>query len=208
MRHAEYEDKDYATCCGLGSKGCTRFWQVFTLIVVILTLACVMAGTVLTTQKDSVHRISVRPSAALVRPAGAGEGAYESVGLVTLNENDNSIAFTLRVAPGMTGVTAIHIRGPIGLLSPTFSGPIAGVLCGAVIGPGDGCDTTSTPGEISGTVAYQIADNAHANGVDLRPVIHAIRADPHLYYLEVLTNGKPVSPGALRDALDRFAGWS
>lgn len=200
-------DKEYNSCCGLGNKGCTRFWQIAALIVVILALVCIAVGTVLSTQKDSVHRIPIRPSASQV-PAPGGEGTFEARGLVTLNENDNSISYELRVHPSMSAVTAIHIRGPIALLSSTFTGPIAGVLCGAVIGPGDGCDTITTPGEVSGTVDKQIADNVSSGGVDVRPLMHAIRETPHLYYVEVLTNAKPASPGALRDSLDRFAGWS
>ena len=64
------------------------------------------------------------------------------------------------------------------------------------------------PGELSGSVAYQIADELHVNGVDVRPLLHDIRRDPHLFYLEALTNLKPASPGAVRGSLGSFAGWA
>lgn len=198
--------KSKKSCCC--SKEDTKLtFIILGVICILATLAVVAAGTVLTGQKDSLHRISVDLRASNVFPAGAGEGTQQAICKLSLNENDNQISFRCRTPPGLTGVTAIHIRGPVMAGSVTWTGKLVGVLCGALIGPGDGCDVLTSPGEVSGTVAYQISDNAMPNGRDVRPLLHAIRDDPDLFYLEVLTNGKPASPGALRGSLGSFAGW-
>jgi hypothetical protein len=201
----EFDNRD--PCCGLTPEGWDRLWIVLGIVAILVTLATVLVGIILSPQRDAIHRIAVHPSAANVFPAGSGEGTFTSFGSVILNENDNSISFDLRVPPGMTSITAIHIRGPMSLLSGTWTGPLIGVLCGPLIGPGDGCDVLTSPGQVKGKVTMEIANNVDAAGVDVRPIIHDIRTSSHLYYLEVLTNAKPVSPGALRDQLDRFAGW-
>lgn len=189
--------------------GCT--WKlafiVLGIVAALLTVVTVALGTVLTTQQDSIHRIAVELTASNVFPAGAGELGYRALCLITLDENSNAISFRCRMPPGLSGVTALHIRGPILLGSPTWSGGVAGVLCGALIGPGDGCDTLVVPGEVSGFVQYQISDNLSSTGVDVRPLLHEIRRNPDLFYLEMLTNNKPVSPGALRGPLTQFTGW-
>lgn len=190
--------------------GCT--WKltfiILGVVVAIVTIATVGVGTVATIEKDAIHRIAVIAHASNVLPIGSGEGTYQALCLLTLDESENAIRFRCRTPPGLSGVTAIHIRGPILLGSATWSGGIAGVLCGPLIGPGDGCDTTTVPGEVSGYVAKEISDNLSATGLDVRPLLHAIRADPDLFYLEVLTNAKPTSPGALRGPLTQFAGWA
>lgn len=201
------DDSNYEHCCGLSERGWDRVWIACAIVGIILTSVAVIVGTALTTQKDSLHRIAVFPKASDVFGA-AGESNYEARGLISLNEVDNRVDYELRPSPAMSGITAIHIKGPIALASVVWAGPVAGVLCGATLGPGDGCDTTTTPGVVSGSVAYQIADNLTPGGVDLRPLMHDIRANCHLYYLEVLTNAKPTSPGALRGNLCQFAGWA
>lgn len=193
----------------MGKGGCS--WKltfiVLGVIAALVTVATVGVGSVLTTQKDSIHRIAVDLRASNVFPAGAGEGTFQATCLITLDENSNAISYRCRTPPGLSGVTALHIRGPILLGSATWSGGVAGVLCGALVGPGDGCDTATVPGELSGSVQYQISDNLAANGVDVRPLLHEIRRQPDLFYLEVLTNAKPASPGALRGPMTQFTGW-
>jgi hypothetical protein len=180
---------------------------VLGVLVAIATVTTVGIGSVLTTQKDSVHRVVVDARASNVFPAGAGEGNQQATCKITLDENYNSISFRCRTPPGLSAVTALHIRGPILLGNLTWSGAVAGVLCGAVVGPGDGCNVLTVPGELSGSVSYEISDNSAATGQDVRPLLHAIRRDPDLFYLEVLTNAKPNSPGALRGSFSNFAGW-
>lgn len=192
-------------CCG----GKMSHWilgvGVATIIIVLLTLAVLVVGIVLGTEKDSLHRIAIHASAAETVGA-SGEGSYKSDGILELNEVDNSFRWTLTVQAGMSTVTSLVIRGPY-LLAQRV-GPVAGVLCGAVImGPSQACDTLSAPGYVNGAVAYKIADDVLPNGKDIRPFMHDIRENCHLYYLEVLTNAKPTSPGAMRSSLCEFAGW-
>lgn len=189
--------------------GCT--WKLsFIILGVVVALATIIAvglSGVATIQKDAIHRVAVDLRADNVFPAGAGEGSYRATCLLTLDANENAILFRCRTPPGLSGVTALHLRGEILRGSATWSGELAGVLCGAMIGPGDGCDVSTVPGEFSGKVDKHISNNASPTGLDVRPLLLAIRRDPDLFYLEVLTNGKPTSPGALRGALTQFTGW-
>lgn len=192
-------------CCG----GKLTHWIlaicVMTIIAVVLTLVAVVVGTVVESQKDSLHRIGIQASAANVVGA-SGEGNFKSDGLLELSETDNAFRWKLTVESGMSAVTSLVIRGPY--VVGTRLGDVAGVLCGAVLlGPSQACDTLSAPGYVNGAVAYRIANNVDAAGVDIRPLLHAIRENCHLYYLEVLTNVKPTSPGAMRSSLCQFAGW-
>lgn len=187
--------------------GCTvkLTFIILGVVVAIVTVATVGVGSVLETKQDSLHRVAVELLASNVFPAGSGETGYKADCLIALDENANSIGFRCRVPPGLSGMTALHIRGPIARNSATWSGPIAGVLCGAtLVGPSTSC-VNAPLGEFSGTVQYEISNNAAV--VDLRPLLHEIRKNPDLFYLEMLTNAKPTSPGALRGSLSNFAGW-
>lgn len=178
---------------------------VVAIICILLTMGALIAGLVLGTQKDSLHRIGIHSAASDVVGA-AGEGSFRSDGLVELDEVDNAIRWSLTTETGMTTVTSLVIRGPYD--AGTRLGPIAGVLCGAVLaGPSQACDTLSAPGYVHGAVAYQISNNETPGGIDVRPLMHAIRENCHLYYLETLTNAKPVTPGAMRSNMCEFAGW-
>lgn len=191
-------------------KGCCTWDRAFIImgiVVAVLTVITVAIGSVLASEKDSIHRVVVDLKASNVFPAGAGEGTQQATCKVTIDENANSISFRCRIPPTLSGVMALHIRGPIQRGNATWSGEIAGVLCGSVVGPGNGCDTITTPGEFSGTVAYEISDNQSTTGRDVRPLNHAIREDPDLFYLELLTSLKPTSPGAMRGSMAQFTGW-
>lgn len=205
---ADEQDLEFPSgdrCCGAKISHWILAVGVVAIVCVFLTLGSLVAGIILGTQKDSLHRIGIHSAASEVVGA-AGEGTFRSDGLLELDETDNAFRWTMAVEAGMTTVTALILRGPT--VAGTRTGPVAGVLCGAVLmGPGQACDTLSQPGFVHGSVAYQIADNVTPGGVDVRPLLHAIRENCHLYYLEVLTNAKPTSPGAMRSSLCEFAGW-
>jgi hypothetical protein len=192
-------------CCGAKISHWIVGIGVVAIICILLTMGALVAGIVLGTQKDSLHRIGIHSAASEVVGA-AGEGAFRSDGLLELDETDNAFRWSLTTETTMTTVTALVIRGPYA--AGTRLGPVAGVLCGAVLmGPSQACDTLSAPGYVNGAVAFQIADNVSPGGIDVRPLLHAIRENCHLYYLETLTNAKPVTPGAMRSSLCEFAGW-
>lgn len=198
--HAKQE-----VCCGVRIHSCILIVVVLAVVCILLTLAAVLAGTIVGSQKDSLHRIGIAALAANVVGA-PGEGTYQADGILELNENDNAIRWRLHLQAGMSTVTSLVLRGPFALGVRT--GPIVGILCGASIGPSVVCDLVSVPGQVVGAVAYEISDNVTPGGVDIRPLMHDIRENCHLYYLEVLTNAKPTSPGALRASLCTFAGWA
>jgi hypothetical protein len=189
------------------SSGCTLklTFIILGVIVALVTVAVVGLGTILATNKDSLHRVAVELLASNVFPLGAGEANYRALCLIALDENTNSIGFRCRVPPGLSGMTALHVRGPVARNSPTWSGDLAGVLCGAtLVGPSTSC-VNAPLGEFSGSVQFEISNNAAV--VDVRPLLHEIRRNPDLFYLELLTHAKPTSPGALRGSLSNFAGW-
>ena len=192
-------------CCGVQLTHWIVTACIVALISIALTLTAVLVGTVIGSQKDSLHRIGIHAAAANVVGA-SGEGTYRSDGILELSETDNAMRLSMTVQAAMTTVTSLVIRGP--LVVGLRVGPVAGVLCGAVImGPSQACDTVSAPGYVKASVAYQIADDVTAGGVDVRPLMHAIRENCHLYYLETLTNAKPTTPGAMRSSLCEFVGW-
>jgi hypothetical protein len=82
--------------------------------------------------------------------------------------------------------------------------PITGALCGA---PTTACDVMSMPGVVQGQVVNTIYNGVILTGIDVRPVVESIRAYPMLFYLELLTNGAPVTPGAARGPLFQFSGF-
>jgi hypothetical protein len=189
------------------SSGCTLklTFIILGVIVALVTVAVVGLGTILATNKDSLHRVAVELLASNVFPSGAGEANYRALCLIALDENTNSIGFRCRVPPGLSGMTALHVRGPVSRNSATWSGDLAGVLCGAtLVGPSTSC-VNAPLGEFSGSVQMEISNNAAV--VDVRPLLHEIRKNPDLFYLELLTHAKPTSPGALRGSLSNFAGW-
>ena len=109
----------------------------------------------------------------------------------------------------MTEVTAIHIRGPIGATTSGHvgTGPLAAALCGALVVGAPTCDITSVPGTVSGVTSL-VYDGVPPEGTSTRPLMKAIRAAPYLYYVEVLTNGKPVTPGSCRAPMTATCGFA
>lgn len=158
-------------CCGFRQSTCIGVWQASAVIFVLLTLVIIIATIVLVSQQNSIHRA-----------CGVANDlfAYKLI----FNGDGNSIEYRLRynvseVAP----VTALYIRGPMDVGS--WTGPIAGVLCGAPLGVA--C-SISVAGETSGLVRHTIQNGVAINGVDVRTVTQPFRRDPELYYLEIVSS--------------------
>jgi hypothetical protein len=189
------------------------FWQLFAVAIVLLTLVVVIISTVFVAQQDSVFRVCFEATPANIPPAaGVGEtGAGHALGMVTIDQNADAISYTLQaptlsVGGPMTEVTAVHVRGPI---SPTTGlaalGPLAASLCGAP--SATPCDITTVPGTVAGTID-KVYDGAPPEATSVRPLMKDIRARPYLYYVEVLTNGKPVTPGSCRAPMTATCGFA
>lgn len=83
-------------------------------------------------------------------------------------------------------------------------GPVYIALCGS---PNLGaCDTSTVPGEITGTVTT-IYDGVAPEATDVRTAVEQLRREPYLYFIEVLTNAKPTSPGSARAAILGTCGY-
>jgi hypothetical protein len=171
-------------------------------ISIILTLVVVAIMTATAPSRDSVFRVAGVASAAQV-VGGAGEsGALYAYQLV-FDWNENRIIYAVqKLENTTTDLTAIRIRGPI--LPFSNVGPLTGALCGF---PTTACDVTDIPGVVQGTVQSTIYNGVILSGVDLRPVMEAYRAFPIVYYLELLSNAVPASPGAARGPLFMSSGF-
>jgi len=171
-------------------------------LFIVLTLVVVVVNTAMAPSRDSLFRVAGIATAEQV-VGGSGEaGAVYSFQIV-LDLNYAQILFMVQKMDNVTTTpTALYIRGPI--LPFENTGPLLGALCGA---PTIACDTTSVPGMVMGQVVGTIYNGVVLTGVDVRPVIEAWRANPELYYLEILTNGAPTSPGAARAPVCFFSGF-
>lgn len=173
------------------------------MIAIILTLVTIIILTATAPTRDSIFRVAGIASAAQVVGGGGGEaGALYSYQIV-FDWNENRILFGVqKLENTTTDVTGIYIRGPIMPFGNT--GILTGALCGA---PTTACDTTSVPGVVQGTVEHTIYNGVVVSGIDVRPVVESIRAYPELFYLEILSNAIPASPGACRGPLYQFSGY-
>ncbi len=188
------EDGKRITCCT--QENCITTWQVVAVVFIILTLIIVTISTVFVAKQDSLFRVCVSTTP-------VNEAESHVFGFISLDTTTNSIRYVLRSAAAMTGITAVHIRGPIQL--GTEVGPIAAALCGSPSAAAT-CDITTTPGALEGETT-QIYDGVPPESTDARPLMQTIRADPHLYYLEVLTNAAPVTPGSCRTPMTNVCGF-
>lgn len=170
------------------------------IVFVILSLVVVLIGALKSPARDAIHRLCpiARPDDLM----GAGEPNAIFRTVLEFNQDSNTLSYDVRSRAGISGITAILIHGPVEPLQDT--GPIAFALCG---GPTVACDTTTTPGVVLGEVRNTAYDGVHPNGVDLRPLTESIRAVPSRYYVEVLTNARPVSPGAAKAWLNVACGY-
>lgn len=188
-------------------------WSISKFVEVLAVLAFVFIGLTLTT--TILSSIFVAKQSTIARFSGValpanvigavGEAGARVSGMVTLDRDTNQIRYEFRSSVGMTGITAVHIRGPTQLATPGL-GPLATALCGSNGAPS--CDTLTVPGELTGTTTNTFNAAPPTNPADLRPLINAIRAQPYLYYVEVLTNAKPVTPGSCRFDLTTTCGFA
>lgn len=161
---------------------------MLTLLIVLLAIILGFIGT-LRNPSPAVHRIFLDCRAENVI-GGPGESGARAQGEIVFDYNhDSSFTFDFRVLGTMSAVTALRIRGEKVL--GTLTGPIVAALCGS---PGTACDTTTNPGQVTGTVT-QIQG---ASSLSVRVFIENFRDKPFLYYVEGLTNNKPTEPGAFR----------
>jgi hypothetical protein len=179
-----------------------RFWQVVAVIFIILTLVAVIIACIFVATQDSVFRSMIKATPDNVVGA-AGEAGGWAQGIVTLDLNSNNIKYDIRTLGTMSQVTAIRLRGP--LVVGTRLGPIRAAICGAPYS--SPCDVTTNPGIITGTVT-SVYNGIDPPSADVKPLILDLRKEPHLYYYEILTANKPVSPGAVRDEFRGDGGFA
>lgn len=191
-------------CCGVRHSTCVGVWQAAAVIFIVLTLIVVGVTVALVVQRDSLHRVCGIASSDQIYDGPVAEpGAKFSYKLI-FNGDGNSIEYRVRWnASEVSPVTAVRIRGPMDANS--WSGPIAGSLCGAPLAVA--CSIATLGGETSGIVRHTIQNGIVPTGVDVRTVTGPYRLDPDLYYLEILTTSANAAPGAARSQLTNTCGY-
>ncbi len=176
-----------------------RVWvlvnQNLALIFGLLTLLTVILSCVFVARQDTVFRICFEATAGAIVGSTPGETGAVVTGMMTMDATYNTIKYELRTITAMTGITAIHIRGPTTLSTPQV-GPVYIAICGGITGAAV-CDTTTVAGQVTGTVTT-IYDGELPEATDVRPAVEQLRRQPYLYYIEILTNDKPTTPGSCR----------
>jgi len=173
-----------------------RVWIGFAVVLAILTLVVVIFSVIFSASQNSIQRFCGEAVPERVDPGPGEVGSVVPVEF-TLDSSSDEIRYKVRYPATLSAIQAIHVRGPIPVGSNV--GNLKFPLCGSpssVV-----CDITTTPGQIVGTLT-QIDPGA----TDVRPEILNIRAEPWLYYLEILTAGFPATPGALRMPLHSICG--
>lgn len=176
---------------------CKLGWIVITLVLVTLTLVNVLITNIFVAKQDSIFRIcfTALPQNVIGAP---GEANARVTGMITLDQNGDSVSYEARTVVGMSSITSIVVMGPTPLGSGI--GPVSLILCGT--SPAAACDTTTTPGLVQGVV-YEVVPND-----SIRTFMKALREKPYLYYVEILTNAKPVTPGAVRADVTATCGFA
>lgn len=170
---------------------CNCAWGILVGIGVILTLIATVITAVYVAQQDQQFRMCPLATAEQV-VGGTPEAGARVATMITMDQNVPSIAFEFRPEVNMSDLTAVLIRGPIQLFSA--EGPIAAALCGY---PNTEvpCDTITTPGIVSGTTTVAFTGSGT---VSMGLFIENFRTAPGFFYIEMLTNDRPTSPGAAR----------
>lgn len=177
--------------------------QNLALIFGLLTLTTVIVSCIFVARQDTVFRICFEAEAGKVI-GGPGEAGAVVSGMMTMDATYNTIKYEARTISAMTGITAIHIRGPTTLATPRI-GPMYIAICGGVTGAAV-CDTTTVAGQVSGTVAT-VYDGVLPEATDVRPAVEQLRKQPYLYYIEILTNAVPTTPGSARSNIIGACGF-
>jgi len=172
-------------------------------LFILLTLVTVIINTAMAPTRDSLFRVAGMASAAQV-VGGAGEAGALYSYQITFDWNSAAIYYLVQKMENTTTTpTGIYIAGPI--LPFANTAPLMGALCGF---PTTACDVLSVPGVVMGSIEATIYNGVVLTGVDVRPVIEAIRSSPELYYLYITTNGVPTLPGAAPGPLYQFSGFA
>jgi hypothetical protein len=182
----------------MSDKGKSPGWIIFNqglaIFFIVLTLVVVLLSTIFVARQDAIFRVCFEARGNNVL-AGAGEAGAVVNGIMTMDATYNTVKYLVRTSVGMSGITAINVMGPIQLSTPQV-GPLFFTLCGGAAGA-PSCDTISVPGQVSGTVTT-IYDGVPPEQTDVRTAVEQYRREPELYYVEILSNGKPATPGAAR----------
>ena len=180
---------------------CKLGWIVITLVLVALTLVNVLITNIFVAKQDTIFRIcfTALPQNVIGAP---GEANARVTGMITIDQNGDSLTYEVQTVVGMTDIKDIVLRGPTPLGSAT--GPIAAVLCGTY---STACDTLTTPGSVKGIV-LSVNDGIVPESTHVRPLFADVRNKPYLYYVEILTNAKPVTPGAVRADVTATCGFA
>lgn len=180
---------------------CKLGWIVITCIIVTLTLVNVLITNIFVAKQDSIFRVCFTALPQNVIGA-AGEANARVTGMITIDQNGDSLTYEAQTVVGMSDIKDIVIRGPMPLGSAV--GPIAAVLCGTYT---TACDTLTTPGLVKGNV-LSVYDGIVPESTSVRPLFTDIRSKPYLYYVEILTNAKAVTPGAVRADMTATCGFA
>lgn len=180
---------------------CVRVMVTLSVVSMVLVLVIVLLNTVFLVERDASHRACGIASASEIVAVGgvAAEPNARFSYLINFSGDRNAIEYRFSWNETTTSaVTAIHLRGPTA--AGSWIGPLVGSLCGAPM-------ATACNPQATGSVHLTIQNGVDANGVDVRTVINPYRANPHLYYVEILTTGAPTSPGAARSQLVANCGF-
>lgn len=192
-------------CCGFRESTCVGVWQVTAVVFIIITLVIVAVNVGLVAARDARHRacgIATGSEVALATGVAGAEPNARYVYRVVFDGDSNSIYFRLRWnTTGTSAPTAVHLRGPMS--AETLTGPLAGSLCGAPHAVA--CDPQM--GSVEGRLVVTLHNGVAPHGVDIRTVAEPFRAEPELYYLEVLSTAAPTTPGAARSQLTSQCGY-
>lgn len=172
-------------------------------VFIILTFVNVLISTIFVAQQDSIFRMCFTALPQNVIGA-SGEANARVIGMITIDQNDDAFSYNVQTVAAMTGITAIHVRGPVPLGASI--GPIAVALCGFP-NTASACDVSTLPGQVSGRVV-SVYDGIVPEATSVRPLFTDIRAKPYLYYVEILTNAKSVTPGAVRADVTGTCGFA
>ena len=172
-------------------------------VFIILTFVNVLISTIFVAQQDSIFRMCF--TALPQNVIGAlGEANARVAGMIAIDQNDDAFSYSVQTVSAMTGITAIHIRGPVPLGASI--GPVAVALCGFP-NTANVCDISTVPGQVSGRVV-SVYDGIAPEATSVRPLFTDIRSKPYLYYVEILTNAKSVTPGAVRADVTGTCGFA
>ncbi|MBX9636003.1 MAG: hypothetical protein K2Q45_00440 [Nitrosomonas sp.] len=181
-----------------------NFWIVVAVIFIVLAFVTTLVATVFVAKQDSLFRICFSAVPQNVIGGTGGEPNAVVIGMITLDQYTDKITYIMQTVASMSGVTAVHIRGPIPLGGSI--GPLYAALCGFPNND-NACDISTLPGQLSGTV-LKVYDGIVPEATSIRNVFEDIRANPFLYYVEILTNAKPVTPGAVRANIVATCGFA